>query len=432
MASCTGIPLDAETRLRAARGEWATAFGETAAGERVPLGKAPSFEDCLRHAMLRRPAVRAAYLEWAASVEAVTVERSLPDPKLTFEADIASLVMAAMPGLMIDLPGPGKLRTRGEAAGAESEMAYHRLESAVLRTAYDVKKAAYEWRLAEDRLRVSRETVGLLGDLEKLAQSRTEVGKGNLQDLLRIRMERERMQTEAANLADSRGWHRERFKAALGLEPDDPPPPLPKLPASKPVGTADGDLLARAFAANPGLREMEADIRKAEAALALAEKSRLPDAEAGIEADVKAAPVMLRPALTMSLPVWRDKIRGEISGARYRSGAARARLAEQKLDLAVEVAMKSFEYRESNRTLELLEDSLLPKAQQSLEVARSGYSTGGTSFLDLIDAQRTLLDFQLARLEARTGRELALADLSLRLVGIWPEEAPGRHQHQPE
>lgn len=95
----------------------------------------------------------------------------------------------------------------------------------------------------------------------------------------------------------------------------------------------------------------------------------------------------------MTLPIWRDKIAAEIAAARGMEGASKARLSNERLTLTVEVAMKSFMYRESTRLLDLLENTLLQKARQSLEVTRSGYSAGTTGFIDLIDAERTLLEF---------------------------------------
>ena len=139
---------------------------------------------------------------------------------------------------------------------------------------------------------------------------------------------------------------------------------------------------------------------------------------------MKASPVMVRPSGGMTLPLWRDKIAAEIAGSRDMESAARARLSNERLTLIVEVAMKSYQYRESTRLLTLLDDSLLPKAGQSLEVARSGYSAGTTGFIDLLDAQRTLLEFQLAEAEARSKRELALAELSLLVMGVPPAGAP--------
>lgn len=303
-------------------------------------------------------------------------------------------------------------------------MKYFQFETAVLQVAYGFKKAWYELRLVDERIRVNQETVTLLQDLEKLAQSRTEVGKGSLQDLLRTQMEKERLQTELTNLRDSRGWFVTQFKAALGLGAGDPTPPLPRSLQSSPLATSGDQILAAALARNPRLKALEADVRRAEAALVVARKTRLPDFALGVMADVKASPVLVRPLGGMTLPIWRDKIAAEIEGARDLQGASQARLSNERLTLTVEVAMKSYQYRESTRLVALLQSILLPKARQSLEVARSGYSTGGTDFINLIDAQRTLLQFRLAEVEARIKRELALADLSLQVMGVPPSDAP--------
>ena len=66
----------------------------------------------------------------------------------------------------------------------------------------------------------------------------------------------------------------------------------------------------------------------------------------------------------------------------------------------------------------------LPKARQSLEVAQSGYVSGKVDFLNLLDAERTLLGFQLSEVEASVQRELALAELSLLILGTPPAGAP--------
>ena len=211
---------------------------------------------------------------------------------------------------------------------------------------------------------------------------------------------------------------------ALGLGAGDPTPPLPRSLQSSPLSTSGDQILATAMARNPRLKAMEADVRRAEASITQAQRTRIPDFALGVMADVKASPVMVRPLGGMTLPIWRDKIAAEITGARNLEGASKARLSNERLTLTVEVAMKSYQYRESTRLLALLQNSLLPKAKQSLDVARSGYSTGGTDFINLIDAQRTLLEFRLAEVEARIKRELALADLSLQVMGVPPSGAP--------
>ncbi len=59
-----------------------------------------------------------------------------------------------------------------------------------------------------------------------------------------------------------------------------------------------------------------------------------------------------------------------------------------------------------------------------MDVARSGYVSGKVDFLKLLDAERTLLEFQLSEIDARVQRELALAELSLLVLGTPPTNAP--------
>ena len=52
------------------------------------------------------------------------------------------------------------------------------------------------------------------------------------------------------------------------------------------------------------------------------------------------------------------------------------------------------------------------------------YSSGRTDFINFQEAQRSLLEFELAEVDARTRRELALAEISLLIVGLQPPGAP--------
>ena len=178
-----------------------------------------------------------------------------------------------------------------------------------------------------------------------------------------------------------------------------------------------------ALASNTRLKGMEAEVHAAEASLALARKAQMPDASLGLMADVKMNPTVYRPWGTVSLPIWRDKLAAEIAQAQANKRAGEARLTAEQIALAVAVAEKAFVYREASRNLELLQNLLLPKQRQSVEVARSGYIAGQSDFFNLTDAEQALLRFGLDEVEARTQRELALAELSLIVQGMPPSGA---------
>ncbi len=425
LVGCTGFPVAEEQAAQAQQQQVERKYRP--AGQRKALselGTAPALADLLRFAMLNQPQVEAAYYDWAASVQRITVERSLPDPKLSFEADIADIVMALIPGLMIELPGPGKLGAAARVASAESEASYFAFASSVLQAAFSLKRAYYQLYFLDARLAVSRETLALVGDLEALARVRNAVGAVTLQDVLRAQIEQERLAIEIANLEDSRQPLSAQLAAALGLEPGSAAPALPAQLESTPLDVTPEQLFATALESNPRLAAMEAELRRAEAVLQLAYKLRVPDFGLGLEADAKASPVVIMPQVSISLPIWRDKIAAAIAAARADRRAAEARLSAEQIQLAVDFAENLFAYRESTRNLELLRERLLPKASQSLDVARAGYGSGRAGFLDLIEAERTLLDFQLGEVEALTQRELALSGLSLLIAGVAPAGAP--------
>src|ERR1039457_4162584 len=203
LAGCKGTPTKGEKEARRQV--------QAAAGSYRPDGRKPelpvltsqsSLSNYLTYALLNQPQVEAAYFDWLASVEGITVTRSLPDPQLTFQMDIQQVVTSLMPGLMMSFPGAGKLRAAGALAAAESHAQYFAFRSASLQSAYAVEGAYYQLYFLEEKIRVSAESLTLLTELTKLARAQDEVGKVTLQDVLRAQIEQDRLQAEIANLED--------------------------------------------------------------------------------------------------------------------------------------------------------------------------------------------------------------------------------------
>jgi outer membrane protein TolC len=421
LAGCKGFPVNGEKEAR----QQVKTIGDTYR----PDGQKPtlpvlttnsSLADFLTYALLNQPRVEATYFDWLASVERITVQRSLPDPQLTFQMDIQDVVTSIMPGLMMNFPGMGKLRAAGEQAAAASQGGYFNFKAASLGSAYDVKRAYYRLYFLEEKIRVNRENLSLLHDLEQLARTQNEVGKATLQDVLRAQIEQSRLKNDILNLEDSRDPLLAQFKAALGLGPNDPPPPVPARFESTPLDLAPDKFLDQALAENLRLKAISADVHAAEAAIRLAYKARMPDTSIGLMADAKMNPTLYRPWGTVSIPLWRDKLAAQVAEAQANKRAGEARLSAEQVSLAVDIAERAFVYREATRNLALLQNELLPKQHQSLEVARSAYLGGQVDFLNLTDVEQTLLRFDLDQVEARTQRELSLAELSLIMQGMPP------------
>lgn len=424
LSGCRGIPAPGEKQARRDFNAVKKEFISTNSAALPELSADSSLSNFVAFALLNSPSVKPAFYDWSASVESITVARSLPDPQITFQSDIMDIVKTVMPGFMQEFPGPGKLKARARVAASESRRKHFAFESAVLQAAFNLKRAYFQLGLLQEQLRLKHETLALLENQERVLRAQNATGAAALPELLRIQSGLDRTRTDLVNLEDSRQSLLENFKAALGLMPAHSDPPVPAHFDSG-GGLPDADELFRfAFAHNPQLAAMESDVRAAEAGIAVAYKSRVPDFSLGLMADVKASPTMFRPLAGMTLPIWRDKTAAEIAQAKANELAAKSRLKSAQIDLAVNFAAKSFAYRETSRNLALIEDKLLPQARQSVETVRAGYRTGMMDFSAMTGAERMLLDLQLEAAEVRTAREIALADLSLMVAGVPPVNAP--------
>ncbi len=423
LTSCTGLQTDGEKAARADAEQVTKLYRPGEAKPVLPdLSSGPAVQEYLRYAMLNQPMVEEAYWEWLASVEKITTERSLPDPKLTFETDITDIVESVMPGLMVDLPGPGKLGARAEVATAESAAKYRAFEAAVLRSAAEFKATYYELYFLDRRLAVMRRALDIARQVER--QTRAQLAGGSAyQDALRAQIEREGMETELANLEDQRGPKVERFKAALGIPHNGQVPPLPSTFQASVLPVPADRLLDEVLARNPKLLALKESVKRAEAAIEVAWRERIPDFSVGLEADVKASPVMYRPQAAMTLPIWRDKLAAMLAESQADHRMAQARLSAEQIAMAVEVAEQLYMIREAQRTSKSLAERVVPKAKQALAIARGAYSAGSGMFLDLLEAENRLLAYEMDLVQMELQRERALVMLSLLAADV-PSGAP--------
>jgi outer membrane protein TolC len=120
--------------------------------------------------------------------------------------------------------------------------------------------------------------------------------------------------------------------------------------------------------------------------------------------------------LSINIPIWRNRYRAGVREAAARREAARRNRVDRENELVSELQLALYDFRDAERKINLYRDTLLPQARSSLNVTEQSYQAGQGDFLDLIDAQRVLLEFQLAYERALASREQRLAQVEM-LVG---------------
>lgn len=382
--------------------------------------------DFVRFAVYHHPAVRAAYYDWKASVEAIAPARALPDPQFTFQADIATTLMSFMPGLMFDIMGSGKRAAMGRESVAGGEVAYRAYVGEVVKIAGGVRKAWVELAYAAETDRLYQRTIRSAEQAAALAAAQYQTAQGmvNFEQQVRFQNTLAQHHSHHRSVAERLAAARAKFKAALGLLPTDPDPawPNPELVATN-VPPED-ELWTRIQTANPDLAKMRSMVDMAIAGVAVARTGGTPDFTAGLMVDTKQDPLMFRPTATMTLPIWREKIRSNIAAAEARRDAALARVTAEQLNMAAELAQMLYMIRDADSMLAYMNGTALPNLDRSIASAGAALESGMGNAAMLAETQLMKIDMQHERLDALRERENAVADLALMINAVLPENAP--------
>lgn len=425
LAGCVTAPTGTERENRASTTQIGAEL-RWAQANLPPLRENSTLEEYVRFAVYHHPAVMAAYSDWRAATEETTVARSLPDPQVTFQADVSDTLMTFMPGFMFDLMSPGRRTAMAREATAKSGIAYRAYVAAVLRTALEVRKSWVELAYTLEAARLYVATVGTLElevDLAK-ADYATTRGMASLDRMVELQNTLGEHHVHHVALGERTVAAYARLKSAIGLAHDDPMPAWPQ-----PVLTATGvpsadELWKMAQTSNPDLASMRAMVAMAVAEVDSAEVARQPAFSVGLMADLKAIPLMLRPVAAASLPVWRARIAARLTAAEARRDAATARVKSEELTLSAELAQTLFSIREADRMIAYVDSIALPNFEILGASAAANYQSGSASPGAVLEARRMALLMRIERLKSLQERELAAADLSLEVAGMPPGDAP--------
>jgi len=389
---------DTQTVMMAGERDSATLFDSSA-----------TLDDYLAIAQRRNPGLRSAYNLWTADLKKSEYAGALPDPMFSYAYFIESVETRVGPqeqrfSIRQSFPWFGTLGAQEDVALAMSQVSYRKFEAARLRLYFRVKAAYYDYYYLGQNLRVTVENFDLLKFWESVAQAKYRVGLKKHPDIIKAQVELGLLEDRLHTLQEQQAPAAARLRALLGVADSVRLP----LPATIYVDEAPliGDSVVNVIVQNnPDLQALQHVVERADAGERLAGKQALPDFSIGVDyiqtgdalnptmAESGKDPWMI--SGSVSLPIWFGK-----NGARKDEARARRRAAEyDRLDsenqLTAIAARVLFEYSDALRKIRLYRDGLVPKAQQSLQAMYAAYQAGETDFLNVLDAQRQLLDFQL-------------------------------------
>lgn len=380
-----------------------------------------------RYAGQHNPKLKQALARYKAALAKVAPASAWADPRLTYGYFARPVETRTGPQEMRfsaaqTFPWKGKLDLKGRIAEQGAEVEGQRYEAARRSLIFEVKAAYYDCYFLERAIAVTEENLRLLAHLEEIGRTRYRGGTGEHAPVLKAQVELGRLEDQLRSLRQQRRPVTARLNAALGRTATAPI----AVPDSLPMAELDLDeeaLKAHLQAANPMLQMRQAQARAQSLGVELAGKQFYPDLTVSLDyihiGDRGENPLLAMAAI--NLPLWRSSYEAGERAAKLSHQAALQGIADEENRLAAELELALYKQRDAQSRSALYRDSLLPKAEQALNVIQRAFAADRSDFLAVIDAQRTLLEFQLAYERAQTDQALHWAEIE-KLVGESTEE----------
>ncbi len=403
----------------------ATAGGET-------LGLA----DLIRMAARQNPRLGAARSRWLAARERPTQTRSLPDPMLTYVEMVEPIQTRVGPlersvQLMQPIPFPGKLSAAGAVATEQArvkELEYHiALRDVVAEVKVSYAELVYLHRAIEI-VEQNQKLAKLLSEKAAAAYA-TQGGEKTdtltLFDTLKAQSSLAQLAYDKITLEELRKAEEVKINSLLSRRPEWVVG-KPRALIFHPLGAGQADLFRIARARRQEIQAAVHRIRGAQHASRLARLSQVPDFTIGVQYSFighATGPVKgsgdnaIGLSLGVTLPIWGHKNRAKRAEAAYRERAARYEKRAATDDVMARISKVYFRLQNAERLVRLYDESLIPQAEQALNIAEQWHDTGRDTYGRLLEARMVWLNFQLASQRALVDYEQMVARLE-QLVGI--------------
>lgn len=402
-----------------------SAFGqEPAASTPIPLAQ------LLAEAQAHNPQLSAAEHEARAAQQMAPQAASLPDPRFTYQqlsvgspkpfagysnSDFSYIGI----GVSQELPYPGKLRLRGEAARRGADVQQAKVAVTGTNIAEAVKTDYIELAYHQQTLEILRQNEAVLDELIQDAIAHYKVGEGMQQDVLEAQLNRTRIVREITMHDQEMDEIQAHLKGLLHRDQVSPDIVTDKL-AETPLKSSAADLLSLVRKNDPEIQVDASTIQKQDAQLASAKRESKPDFELGYmyqNTDRKFRDYYM---LTFSVTFPRKRrVNAEIAQADEELLASRQTLDAHLKQQLAQVQQLYVQASSDEELLKEYREGLVPQSEAAYRAALSAYAANKEQFsqvqgyfADLLQLKleyaQTLLDHEtaLARLETLTGATL--------------------------
>ena len=375
-----------------------------------------SLKDALDLAYASHPDLAASQYEVQAVDAARMQAGARPNPTLAMELEDQRRETRTTT-LMLSQPFElgGKRAARIEAAERARDIANAQLAARRNEIRASVTSAYFAVLIAQERVRLAEASLDVARTGTRVASQRVIAGKVSPVEETRAQVAEAGVKIELQQANGELASSRQFLRAAVGtvgVELRELNGQAEALPA-----TPSFDELELRLNESPLLRQANLEIERLRALAALEDAKRIPDVTVSIgtkrSEDIGRTQAVI--GVSIPLPIF-DRNRGNLLEALRRQDKAQAEAASAALRVRADALAARQRLASARMEVDILQRDVLPGAQTAFEAANKGFSLGKFSFLETLDAQRTLLQSRAQYLRALAEGHLASAALA-RLLG---------------
>ena len=313
----------------------------------------------------------------------------------------------------LELGGKRAARVQAAERGRDSATAELAVKQAQIRA--DVIAAYFAVLAAQEQLRLAREADELAQRAAAATGRRVVAGKVSPVEETRARVAASSVQLELMRAASTLAIARKRLAGLWGNatprfeRADGAVDALPALP--------DTATLQQRLAVSPAMMLARSQLGRSQALAQVELSRRTPDLTLSIGSKRSEELGRTQAVFGVSLPLpFFDRNQGNVLESARRVDKARDELAATALRLDAELSQAREEFELARRQAHALRNDILPGAQSAYDAASTGFEYGKFGFLDVLDAQRTLLQAKSQYLETLAEAHRAMAAID-RILG---------------
>lgn len=394
-----------------------------------------TLDEVERIALAQNPEIELAGRKVAAARAHIPLAGALDDPQAMYRGWQVPLAHpydfnSAQNMLMLgqSFPGRGKRGLRASIAQSDADLAKDDLEQVRLGVRVNVRKAFFDLLHAQDEIRIHDEHVGIAQQAIEAARIKYAAGTIPQVEILKAQLALTRLAEHMIRFDRDAEVARARLNTLMGRSPETPIELQSDYAVNTPLPTLEV-LVSSAMQSRPDLAEAIASESKSRKEQDLAQKTMVPDFT--VSAGYMLMPSGMSPRNnymvegSMTLP-WlnRNKHDAEVREAAASTSKSNAEITAIKAEALGQIEESLAEARAAQRLARVYQDALRPQADQALHAAVVAYENNQTSFLDLLDSQMTVVDVDLATIDAVADFNLKMADLEM-AVGAPPTAQGG-------